>query len=396
MTMANPLLEKAAAEMNWLFPTLPWTIRISYGGHSLPVGKGPERAEMLCRDREALVAVARKDLSTFLDHYVAGGADINGDMYGFVGARMHVRDDSLWRVGLMGRLRYAWLTLFPSPVRRKLMAVSSHYDLPNEFILSYLDKTTKAYSCAIWKDPENLEQPDDESLDEAQVRKHRIAAEALEIQPGDRFLDIGCGYGYMVHLAETEFGCKNALGITLSKNQVETGFSRNLALKHYLELPRDGQFDKIYTCGMISHLDKAEVERYYRHVFGLLRKGGRVWFHMISPPASMSGITNYNTISGTFSQKYVFPDHYQFPVSKHVRIIEETGFQIRQAHFRYGHYAKTLRHWYRRYLESLPETRKLIRPEVERAWHLFLTYASVIDGTKAIGAYIKQLLCVKP
>ncbi|MBI4345904.1 MAG: class I SAM-dependent methyltransferase [Elusimicrobia bacterium] len=391
--MSTPLLDKAVAEMNWLFPRMPYVIRISYGGQSRPVGSGPEKVEMACKSVESLRAIARSDIAAFLDHYVVGDADINGDMYAFVGARAHVREDALWRVGWLQRLRYAWLTLFPSPVRRKLLAVSSHYDLSNEFILSYLDQKTKAYSCAIWKDPENIGEPFDETLDDAQHRKHLIAAEALEIQPDDSFLDIGCGYGYMVHLAETQFGCKRATGITLSKNQVETGFSRNLQLKHYLELPAAGQFDKIYTCGMISHLDKSEIVRYYRHVYGLLKKGGRAWFHMISPPASTAGITNYNTISGTFSQKYVFPDHYQFPISKHIRIIEETGFQIRQAHFRYGHYNKTLRHWYRRFVDNLPKTRHLITPELERAWHLFLTYASIIDGP---GAYIKQLLCRKP
>ena len=390
--MSAPLLDKAAAEMNWLFPAMPWVIRISYGGQSRPVGSGPERAEMACKTEAALAAIARKDLATFLDHYVAGDADINGDMYGFVGAREHVRNDSLWRVGLLQRLRYAWISLFPSPVRRKLLAVSSHYDLPNEFILSYLDTRTKAYSCAIWKDPENIGEPCDETLEDAQYRKHRIAAEALELQPSDRFLDIGCGYGFMVHLAETEFGCRDAMGITLSKNQVETGYSKNLKLNHYLDLPPDGTFDKIYTCGMISHLDKSEIVRYYRHVHGLLKRGGRVWFHMISPPASPAGITNYNTLSGTFSQKYVFPDHYQFPASKHIRIIEETGFKIRQVHFRYGHYAKTLRHWYKRFVDNLPRTRPLITPQVERAWHLFLTYASIIDGP---GAYVKQVLCTK-
>ncbi len=391
--MSTRLLDLASDKMNRLFPKMPYVIRISYEGQSRAVGSGPDRAEMACKSRESLSAVARGDIATFLDHFVVGDADINGDMYAFVGARAHVREDALWRVGLLQRMRYAWLSLFPSPVRRKLLAVSSHYDLSNEFILSYLDKKTKAYSCAIWKDPANIEEPFDETLDDAQHHKHLIAAEHLQLQPDDRFLDIGCGYGYMVHLAETQFGCKNATGITLSKNQVDTGFSRNLQLKHYFELPAEGQFDKIYTCGMISHLDKAEIVRYYRHVFGLLKKGGKVWFHMISPPASLSGITNYNTISGTFSQKYVFPDHYQFPASKHIRIMEETGFRIRQVYFRYGHYNKTLRHWYKRFVDNLPQTRHLITPEIERSWHLFLTYASIIDGP---GAYIKQYLCEKP
>ena len=387
------LLDKAAAQMNWLFPTLPWTVRISYQGQSRSVGTGPEKFEMACKTSESVSALARCDLSEFLDHYVMGGADLNGDFYHFVGCRVHVRKEGLWMVGLKHRLRYTMLRFFPSDVRRKLIAVSSHYDLPNEFIESYLDKKTRAYSCAIWNDPENIAQPDDESLEDAQVRKHRIAAEALQIQPSDSFVDIGCGYGYMVHMAESQFGCKNALGVTLSQNQVDTGYSKNLKLMHYMQLEPKGQFDKLYTCGMISHLDRSEITRYYRHLYGLLKKGGWGWIHMISPPCNPAGLNNYNTISGTFSQKYVFPDHYQFPAHFHVRHLEETGFQIKQVHFRYGHYAKTLRHWYRRYVENLPKTRHMITPVIERAWHLYLTYASTLDGPN--GAIIKQYLVRK-
>ena len=381
--------------MNWLFPTLPWTVRISYKGESRPVGTGPEKFEMACKTEESLRALAKCDLSEFLDHYVMGGADLNGDIYYFVGTRPYVRQEGLWRVGIMHRLRYTMLRFFPSNVRRKLVAVSSHYDLPNEFIESYLDVKTRAYSCAIWKDPNNIALPDDESLEDAQIRKHDIAAEALQIQPDDKFIDIGCGYGYMVHHVETKFGCKNAMGVTLSQNQVDNGYSKNLKLMHYLDLKPEGQFDKLYTCGMISHLDKSELKRYYRHMHGLMKKGGWGWFHMISPPVNgQARLNNYNTISGTFSQKYVFPDHYQFPAHIHLRELERVGFHVKNINFRYGHYAKTLRHWYRRYVEKLPETRHMINPIIERAWHLYLTYASTLDGPN--GSILKQFLVYKP
>ncbi|MFH2204890.1 MAG: class I SAM-dependent methyltransferase, partial [Elusimicrobiota bacterium] len=202
----------------------------------------------------------------------------------------------------------------------------------------------------------------------------------------------GCGYGYMVRLAETEFGCRDARGITLSQHQIDEGYSKNMDLRHYFDLPADGSCDKIYTCGMVSHLDRSEIRRYYRHVYGLLKSGGRFWMHGIVPPANQDGIDNYNSLSGTFSQKYVFPDHFQFPVHVHLQVMEEAGFKVRQVHYRYGHYGKTLRHWYRRYVENLPRTRHLINPTIERAWHLFLTYASVLDGKVSV---VKQILATK-
>ncbi len=386
------LIDRAAGAMNWLFPTLPYVIRLSYAGQSREIGHGAERFHMECRTARAARALERADLSVFLDHYVAGEVEFTGDIYAFVGARMHVRENGLWRVGIRHRLRYWYARWFPTSIRHKLIAVSSHYDLPNGFIESYLDTRTRAYSCAIWKDPADFGEPFDQTLEDAQYFKHRFAAERLQIQPDDKFLDVGCGYGYMVHMAEGEFGCKEALGITLSQNQVDTGYSKSLALKHYMQLEPREQYDKIYTCGMISHLNKAEIKQYYRRLHGLLKKGGRLWTHMISPPSDPAGLNNYNTISGTFSQKYVFPDHYQFPAHVHLRMLEDTGFKVKEVYFRYGHYGKTLRHWYRRYVDNLPRTRPMITPTIERAWHLYLTYASVVDGPFSV---LKQILSEK-
>lgn len=386
-------LDRAGDALNWMFPALPYTIRVSYKGQSRAVGTGPEKVEMACRTEAAVRSLADHDLSAFLDHYVEGDADLNGDMYAFVGARHFVRQDQFWRIKWKYQLRYLWTSLFPSSVRRKLRAVSSHYDLPNEFILSYLDTRTRAYSCAMWDDPDLIGDLTDQTLEDAQHNKFRMALDELQVQPDDKFLDIGCGYGYAVHLAETRYGCRNAMGVTLSQNQIDEGYSKNMKLMHYVQLPAEGQFDKIFTCGMISHLDRSEVERYYRHVFGMLRSGGKVWFHCISPPANSAGLTNYTTVSGTFSQKYVFPDHFQFPYHVHYKLMEKTGFRIRKTHYRYGHYAKTLRHWYKRYVDNLPRTRSMITPVIERAWHLYLTYGSILDGP---GSVIKQTVCEKP
>jgi cyclopropane-fatty-acyl-phospholipid synthase len=386
------VIDRAGDAMNWMFPAMPYVIRISYKGQSRAVGSGPEKVEMACRTEAAVRALADHDLSKWLDLYADGDADLNGDMYAFVGARNHVRQDEMWRIKWKYQLRYLWTALFPSSVRRKLRAVSSHYDLPSEFILSYLDTRTRAYSCAMWKDPLKIGDLSDQTLEDAQDAKFSMALEELDLQPDDKFLDIGCGYGYAVHLAETKYGCRNATGITLSQNQIDEGYSKNLKLLHYMQLPADSNYDKIYTCGMISHLDRAEVEQYYRQVHGLLKRGGKAWFHAIIPPANSAGLTNYTTISGTFSQKYVFPDHFQFPLHVHLKMVEKLGFRVLKIHYRYGHYAKTLRHWYKRYVENLPRTRHLITPQIERAWHLYLTYASIVDGPSSV---IKQIVCEK-
>ena len=387
------LLDAAQSRLHGMYPALPWSIRVSYNGESRSFGSGAERSAIEVKTPGAMAKLAAGNIPSFLDDYVKGDVDLHGDIYGIVGVRRFVSSQALWGVDAWRRFKYTYTRLFPSSVRRKLVAVSSHYDLPNDFILSYLDKKTRAYSCAMWKDPMKQEFPSDEELADAQHRKFRDALVELDLQPSDKFLDIGCGYGYQVHLAETEFGVKNALGITLSQNQVEHGFSKNLKRTHYMELPADGSFDKIYTCGMVSHLDKSEIRRYYEHVFGLLKSGGKFWMHGIVPMANKWGLDNYSTISGTFSQRYVFPDHYQFPIHTHLQMMEETGFLVKKVYFRYGHYAKTLRHWYKAYVENLPKTRHMITPTIERSWHLYLTFASELDGYISV---LKQVLCEKP
>jgi len=385
-------LDRAASTLDEMFPTLPWKVRLSHGGRSKTFGSGKEQAGIECRTEAPLRDLSRKRLSKFLDRYVEGEADLTGDIYSIVGVKNYIAVKSQWKVGLLGWLKYTGSMLFPSSVRAKLIAVSSHYDLPNDFILSYLDKRTKAYSCAMWKDPDLIGDLDDEPLDDAQHWKFKMAAQELDLQPTDKFLDVGCGYGYMVDLVEKEFGVKDALGITLSKNQVDDGFSKSMKRTHYMDLARDGSYDKIYTCGMISHLDMSEVRRYYEQIFSLLKSGGRFWMHGIVPQRNNFGMTNYNSLSGTFSQKYVFPEHFQFPIDVHLQVMEETGFRVKKVYFRYGHYAKTLRHWYKRYVEQLPNTRHMITLQLERAWHLYLTYGSIMDGREAV---IKQILATK-
>lgn len=387
------LLDSAASRLQGMYPELPWSIRLTHNGQSRSFGSGPERSAIELKSSVPLAKLAAGNIPSFLDDYVNGDVDFHGDIYGIVGVRRYVSKQTLWGVGMLDRLKYSWTRFFPSDIRRKLVAVSSHYDLPNDFILSYLDKKTKAYSCAMWKDSMNQAFPSDEALEDAQHRKFHDAAVELDLQPSDKFLDIGCGYGYQVHHAETHFGVKKALGITLSQNQVDHGFTKSLERKHYMEIPADGTWDKIYTCGMISHLDKSEIHQYYRHVFKMLKSGGKVWFHAIVPMANSAGLDNYSTISGTFSQKYVFPDHYQFPIHVHLKVMEETGFLVKKVYFRYGHYAKTLRHWYKRYVENLPQTRHMITPTIERSWHLYLTFASELDGHISI---LKQTLAEKP
>lgn len=88
----------------------------------------------------------------------------------------------------------------------------------------------------------------------------------------------------------------------------------------------------------------------------------------------------------------MFPDHFQFPIHVHLKVMERIGFRVRHVHFRYGHYDKTLRHWYRRFVDNLPRTRPMITPTIERAWHLFLTYASAIDGPSSV---VKQIVAEK-
>jgi cyclopropane-fatty-acyl-phospholipid synthase len=269
-------------------------------------------------------------------------------------------------------------------------AVRYHYDVSNDFYALWLDRRM-VYSTAYFRDP-------GETLDAAQERKLEYICRKLRLRPGERLLDIGCGWGgLLIHAAKTR-GVE-AFGITLSTPQAELARDRirkeglsdrcRVEVRDYRELDDPNGFDKIASIGMFEHVGKTRLEEYFGHARRLLRPGGVFLNHGIAANA------NQPIHSGPFfADHYVFPDGDLVPIHITLHAAERSGFEVRDVESLREHYLLTLRHWVRR-LEARYEEARLATDEVIcRVFRLYLYGAAYRFRVGATNVY--QSLLVRP
>ena len=243
-----------------------------------------------------------------------------------------------------------------------------HYDVSNEFYALWLDEQM-VYSCAYFATA-------DEDLDTAQTRKLDYLCRKLRLRPGERLLDIGCGWGGLVIHAARKYGV-DALGITLSKNQATLANERieraglqkrcRVEVRDYRDLNETGGFEKIVSVGMFEHVGESQLPLYFQQAWQLLRPGGVFLNH---------GIANRpidpNPKGPTFKNRYVFPDGELVPINVTLRFAEEAGFEVRDVESLREHYVLTLRHWARRLELHREEALQVVDEPTYRVWRLFL------------------------
>lgn len=282
----------------------------------------------------------------------------------------------------------ATLSAKPHSLERDRQAIAYHYDVANEFYALWLDPCM-VYSCAYFTAP-------DEALETAQTRKLDYVCRKLRLQPGERLLDIGCGWGGLVMHAVRHYGVE-ALGITLSRPQADWATER---IRHaglgdhcrveacdYRELHTADGFDKLVSVGMFEHVGEALLPVYFQQAFRLLRPGGAFLNHGI-------GVRTLNPPKSAFIDRYVFPDSELLPIHTTLRYAEEAGFEVRDVENLREHYALTLRHWVRR-LEAHHEDVVQVSDEpTYRVWRLFM--AGSAYGFTVGRLHLYQTLLVKP
>jgi cyclopropane-fatty-acyl-phospholipid synthase len=265
-------------------------------------------------------------------------------------------------------------TRFPGEVHSKdrdRQAVRHHYDLPTEFYALWLDPRM-VYSCAYFATPE-------EDLDTAQVRKLDYICRKLRLRPGERLLDIGCGWGGLIMHAAAHYGVE-AMGITLSVPQAEVARKRlheselnnrcRVEVCDYRDLEPNQQYDKIVSVGMFEHVGEELLPEYFRLACSLLRPGGVFLNHGIAYSA------NYRRRGPSFTDGYVFPDSELLPISTSLRAAELSGFEVRDVESLREHYALTLHHWVRRLEARAEEARRITNDTTYRIWRLYMAGAA--------------------
>jgi cyclopropane-fatty-acyl-phospholipid synthase len=273
---------------------------------------------------------------------------------------------------------------------RDRQAVTYHYDVSNDFFALFLGERM-VYTCAYFATP-------DEDLDVAQARKLDYLCRKLRLSPGERLLDIGCGWGGLVLHAAERYGV-HALGVTLSRPQAELARERiqragladrcRVEVMDYRDIAEPEGFDKIVSVGMFEHLRRFMLRGYFQHVWRLLRPRGAFLNHGIAGSALLA-----RPSTATFNDRYLFPDSEVVPISTTLRAAEAVGFEVRDVESLREHYALTVRHWRRRLEARREEAVRLTDEATYRIWRLATSGAAHRFGTGRQNLY--QVLFVKP
>jgi len=251
-------------------------------------------------------------------------------------------------------------------VERDARAVRHHYDVSNDFFALFLD-ASMTYSCAIFADEE-------ESLEAAQERKLEVVCSKLALVPGERLLDVGCGWGSFPVHAASRHGVR-VVGITLSEPQARRARERaqaagvadlvEIRVADYREL-RGERFDAIASIGMVEHVGRVQIDSYAKVLADLLEPGGRLLNHGISR------LRHGEAEAGSFSERYVFPDAAPQHLSRVVLALERAGFVCEHVEGYGEHYARTLAHWAQRLDANAAEGERLAGAQRMRVWRLYL------------------------
>ncbi len=281
---------------------------------------------------------------------------------------------------------------------RDATVVCAHYDLGNEFYALWLDRSL-TYSCAYYE-------TGDESLDAAQTQKLDHICRKLRLAPGERLLDVGCGWGALVRHAARHYGV-DALGITLSERQAawagaairELGLGAHCRVEvcDYRDLATDAPFDKIASVGMFEHVGRSMLGSYFGRLFALLVPGGLLLNHgIVASPPSHHWTWRDHVLwrSGAFIDRYVFPDGELVPLGDAINAAETCGLETRDVETLRDHYAHTLREWMHRLERHRGAVESLVGPRTYRVFRLYLAGSAHAFATGHLS--LAQMLFGRP
>lgn len=412
-------LDQTSSLLTRLFRTFDGSLALRlWNGATLIVGKGAAQAAeplftLVCHHPGFVRSmVFGRDPLRLAQAYFQGDIDVEGDFFAALNLKNHLSGIRLpisYRVG-------ALLTAFRLPAaddarpsatsqRARLhgnavkahsrtenrAAISFHYDVSNEFYRLWLDEE-RVYSCAYFTSP-------DESLDQAQRNKLDHICRKLRLRPGERHLDIGCGWGALVCWAARHHGVQ-AHGITLSQQQFEYAQQRirteglqdlvTVELRDYRDLAGAGVFDKVSSVGMFEHVGLANLPAYLATVMRVLRPGGLFMNHGITHDEE-----GWNkSLTTEFINRYVFPDGELDCVSNIQLGMERAGFEIHDVEGLRPHYALTLRHWVQRLEANRDAALREVDEPTYRVWRLYMAACALDFEAGTTGVY--QILASRP
>jgi cyclopropane-fatty-acyl-phospholipid synthase len=347
----------------------------------LPAGKrvGPASAAVTLsfKDWSSLATMARGQIGRMAEDFVESRVQLEGRMRDLmaVAARLlpgaPVSSDTDWWTQMLHRAK----SLASHSPHRDAQQIQFHYDVSDDFYALWLDPR-RVYSCAYYRDGAM-------SLAQAQEAKLDHICRKLMLKPGEKFLDIGAGWGGLLMWAAENYGV-DATGITLSKNQHahvqrlidEKGLKGRvrMELRDYRDLGESAGFDKIASVGMFEHVGVVNIPAYFSKIFRLLKPGGLVMNHGITSGNLHPGPLGSGM--GNFIEKYIFPGGELLHVSHVLRDLAASGLEMVDVENLRPHYARTLWAW-----------SDALEARLEEAQRVLAETGNAPDASKVLRAY---------
>jgi len=306
--------------------------------------------------------VLSNTMNTLAEAYMDGILTVEGNLEKIVESIFNNKESFLNQSRILTNLA----KIKVNSAKKSKEDISHHYDIGNDFYSLWLDETM-SYSCAYFKTPED-------TLYEAQMNKIHHILKKLNLQPGQKLLDIGCGWGYLIIEAAKRYHVE-ALGITLSEEQYKKAKQRiedegltgkvDVRLVDYRELSKEKlKFDRIVSVGMLEHVGHVNIPIFMDEVDKLLIDGGVALIHCITGLVETEG--------NDFLMKYIFPGGYIPSIRELVNHMSQHNFRINDVENLRLHYHKTLQHWVENFEANLESTQEMFDDRFIRMWRLYL------------------------
>jgi cyclopropane-fatty-acyl-phospholipid synthase len=394
----EPLLQKLESQL----AALPVTVALGLPG-GRAVGPADAAVRLEFQDWSGLATLAAGQIGKVAEDYVERRVRIEGRMRDLMAAAAAllpgspVASDTSWWTQVLRRAK----SLALHTPQKDAEQIRFHYDVSDDFYALWLDPR-RVYSCAYFREP-------DCSLAQAQEAKLDHICRKLMLRPGERFLDIGAGWGGLLLWAAEHYGV-NATGITLSRNQhayvnrliEEKGLQSRVKMQllDYRDLPEDAPWDKIASVGMFEHVGQANMPAYFAKIHRLLAPGGLVLNHGITAGSLEPG--QLGAGMGDFISKYIFPGGELLHPSLVLRDLATGGLEMVDVENLRPHYARTLWAWSDRLEERLPEAQAVLEQThgeagagtVLRAYRLYLAGCAMSFERGWIALH--QILATRP
>ncbi len=402
LATARRLFEQVGELLNARFSVRLWD------GSLIPLGEHVDTDYFIAVNTPGALGklLRRPTYENLLLLYARGDLEIHGDLIDFVAVAREKRPRNKLKKISRTRLLTQALPLLLTPAGAKSVEhryrddevgrresrrdnkefIQFHYDISNDFYALFLGREMQ-YSCGYFTKPDN-------TLDQAQDDKLEMICRKLRLAPGEKLLDIGCGWGGLICHAARHHGVE-AHGITLSQTQFDYATAKvkrlgledriTIELRDYSTL--EGTYDKIASIGMFEHIGIANMPKYFRKLNSLLRDRGLLLNHGISRHAKPTKrAARKIRPERRLLLKYIFPGSELDNVGHSIDLMEICGFEVHDLEAWREHYALTTRHWYRNLMANRQKAEEFVGPEKFRLWALYLAGVSIgfTDGSMHI------------